>query len=97
MTTAPAALIGTILQGTIPGLPDRQRGRLGRLRRLGFTWDQLTQHLVVIGGTGTGKTVTLMRLAAATKALNRAIPGDPPIAVIFLDAKGLPTEDRDTF
>jgi hypothetical protein len=38
-----------------------------------------------------------MRLAAATLALNRATPGDPPIAVIFIDAKGLPTEDRDTF
>lgn len=93
-----AALLGTILAGkiehmTYPG----PRGRSSRLKRFGLTWDQLTHHMIIIGGTGTGKTITLLRLAAAVFALNKANPGEPPIAVIYMDAKGVPGDNRNRF
>lgn len=91
-------VIGTILDGDLQNLVvPGPRGRLGRRQLLAPTWDDLTRHVILIGGTGTGKTVTLLRLAQATFATGPAEVGGPPPAVIYLDAKGLPDANRDSF
>jgi hypothetical protein len=97
MTTA-RALLGTVLDGDLNDLLTRPR-RAGKLRgqHAGLTWEQLTQHAVVLGGTGSGKTVTQLRLAQAMMALSDANPCEPPIRILFLDAKGLPDGNRELF
>lgn len=84
------AILGTLLDGDLHAMTARgPRGPLGRTRMVGMTWDQLTRHTVILGGTGTGKTVTMMRLVSSVMATNQANHGEPGIRVIFVDAKGL--------
>ena len=72
-------------------------GPLGRVRLAALAFSDLETHCLVIGGTGTGKTVTQLRLVAGQMATQRANLGEPPLRVIFIDAKGLGGEDRDRF
>ncbi len=91
-------VLGTVLDGDaeelmVPG----PWGPLGRVRLAAFAFSDLETHCLVIGGTGTGKTVTQLRLVAGQMAAQRANPGEPPLRVIFIDAKGLGGVDRDRF
>jgi len=73
------------------------RGPCGPTSLIGLTFDDLTRHLCIIGGTGTGKTVTQLRLVSTFMRLSQANPGEPPIRIIFVDAKGLADENRQQF
>lgn len=91
-------VLGIVLDGdaeelTVPG----PWGPLGRVRLAALAFSDLETHCLVIGGTGTGKTVTQLRLVAGQMAARRANPGEPPLRVIFIDAKGLGGEDRNRF
>lgn len=91
-------MLGTVLDGDaeelmVPG----PWGPLGRVRLAALAFSDLETHCLVIGGTGTGKTVTQLRLVAGQMAAQRTNPGEPPLRVIFIDAKGLGGEDRDRF
>ena len=91
-------VLGTVLDGDaeelmVPG----PWGPLGRVRLAALAFSDLETHCLVIGGTGTGKTVTQLRLVAGQMAAQRANPGEPPLRIIFIDAKGLGGEDRDRF
>jgi len=72
-------------------------GPCGPTSLVGFTFEDLTRHLCIIGGTGTGKTVTQMRLVSTFMRLSQANPGEPPIRILFIDAKGLADENRQQF
>jgi hypothetical protein len=94
------ALLGTMLDGDLFELTsDGPRGPLGRLHFVGFTFQELCSHALIIGGTGTGKTVTQLRLASSVLALARTPENqsEPPPRIIFVDAKGLAQGDRDHF
>ncbi len=83
------AILGTILDGDLKDMAIRgARGPLGPAYDFGLTWEQLSRHLVIIGGTGTGKTVTQLRLASSIMGMANC--GELPIRILFLDAKGLP-------
>ncbi len=98
MIRQPTMILGTVLDGDLDAMfVPGPRGRLGRRHWFGLTWDQLTQHVILIGATGTGKTVTLLRLAQAAMHLPGGNPGEPPPRVLYLDAKGLPDRSRDIF
>ncbi len=91
-------VLGTVLGGDAEGLTAQgPRGPLGRVRLAVLAFSDLETHALVIGGTGTGKTVTQLRLVAGQMAAQRVNPGEPPLRVIFIDAKGLGGEDRDRF
>ncbi len=95
--TTQRLILGTVLAGDLRAYEIAgPRGLLGRRAYLGLTWDALTHHVVLLGATGTGKTVTLMRLAAAAFAM-KTDDGGPPPAVYYLDAKGIPGDNRSTF
>ena len=85
MNRQPTMILGTVLDGDLDAMfVPGPRGRLGRRHWFGPTWDQLTQHVILIGATGTGKTVTLLRLAQAAMHLPGANPGEPPPRVLYL-------------
>ena len=92
------AILGTVLDGDITSMTNViGRCAIGRVYGFGIPWDQMARHAVIIGGTGTGKTVTQMRLVAGFMALSLANPGEPPIRIIFIDAKGLASESSRAF
>jgi hypothetical protein len=92
------AILGTMLDGDLRALAVKSgTGPCGTIHLVGLTFDDLTRHCCIIGGTGTGKTVTQMRLVSSFMRLSQANPGEPPIRVIFVDAKGLADENRDQF
>ena len=92
------AILGTMLDGDLRALAVKgAAGPVGPISLVGLTFDDLTRHLCIIGGTGTGKTVTQMRLVSSFMRLSQANPGEPPIRVIFVDAKGLADDNRDQF
>ncbi len=72
-------------------------GPCGATYLVGLTFDDLSRHCCIIGGTGTGKTVTQMRLVSSFMSLSQANPGEPPIRVLFVDAKGLADENKRQF
>jgi hypothetical protein len=72
-------------------------GPCGPTSLVGLTFDDLTRHVCIIGGTGTGKTVTQLRLVSSFMRLSQANPGEPPIRILFVDAKGLADENRQQF
>jgi len=91
------ALLGTLLDGDLSEVTVDGRTARRNRRHCGLTWEQLTQHTVILGGTGTGKTVTQLRLAQAVMALDDANPCEPRTRILFLDAKGLPDGNRELF
>jgi hypothetical protein len=72
-------------------------GPCGATYLVGLTFDDLSRHCCIIGGTGTGKTVTQMRLVSSFMSLSQANPGEPPIRILFVDAKGLADENKRQF
>lgn len=91
-------VLGTVLDGDAEALTALgPRGPLGRLRWAALAFSDLETHVLVIGGTGTGKTVTQLRLVAGQMARQEANVGEPPLRVLFIDAKGLGGEDRERF
>ena len=84
------AILGTLIDGDLHKMTVRHgSGPIGAVHAFGLTWEQMTRHLILVGGTGTGKTVTQMRLASAAMSLGKADPSGPPIRILFLDAKGI--------
>ena len=94
MSAARRPVIGTLLDGDLADLAVRfGRGPTGRRWVATLPWDALTQHTLIIGSTGTGKTVTMMRLVSSVLATARA--SGHPLRIIYADAKGLGlTEQR---
>jgi hypothetical protein len=92
------AVLGTMLDGDLRALAVKGTvGPVGATHWVGLTFEDLSTHCCIIGGTGTGKTVTQMRLVSTFMRLSQANPGEPPIRIIFVDAKGLADENRDQF
>lgn len=92
------AVLGTMLDGDLRALAVKSVvGPCGATYLVGLTFDDLSRHCCIIGGTGTGKTVTQMRLASSFMSLSQANPGEPPIRVLFVDAKGLADENKRQF
>jgi len=92
------AVLGTMLDGDLRALTVKGAvGPCGPTSLVGFTFEDLTHHLCIIGGTGTGKTVTQLRLVSTFMRLSQANPGEPPIRILFVDAKGLADENRRQF
>ena len=89
-------VLGTLLDGDLVDLAVRHgRGPTGRRWAATMPWDALTQHTLIIGSTGTGKTVTMMRLVSAVLATARAY--DQPLRIIYADAKGLGLAEQRQF
>jgi len=96
MRTERRPVLGTLVDGDLTDLAMRYgRGPTGRRWVVGFPWDALTQHLLIIGSTGTGKTVTMMRLVSSVLATAKAC--GEPIRIIYADAKGLGLNERRMF
>ncbi len=92
------AVLGTMLDGDLRALAVKSvAGPCGATYLVGLTFDDLSRHCCIIGGTGTGKTVTQMRLVSSFMSLSQANPGEPPIRVLFVDAKGLADENKRQF
>ena len=95
------AVLGTVLDGDLDAMTiTRGLSPIGAAAHFAMSWDQLTRHTIIIGGTGTGKTVTQLRLASAVMAMSATNRHEPPVRVLFLDAKGMPGgrgSDQDTF
>ena len=89
------AVLGTMLDGDLRALALKSiAGPCGATYFVGLTFDDLSRHCCIIGGTGTGKTVTQMRLVSSFMSLSQANPGEPLIRVLFVDAKGLADENK---
>lgn len=89
-------VIGTLLDGDLADLAVRfGRGPTGRRWVATLPWDALTQHTLIIGSTGTGKTVTMMRLVSSVLASARA--SGHPLRIIYADAKGLGLSEQRMF
>ena len=73
------AILGTMLDGDLRALAVKgAAGPVGPISLVGLTFDDLTRHLCIIGGTGTGKTVTQMRLVSAHSCASvRRTPANP--------------------
>ena len=92
------AVLGTMLDGDLRALAVKSvAGPCGATYLVGLTFDDLSRHCCIIGGTGTGKTVTQMRLVSSFMSLSQANPGEPPIRILFVDAKGLADENKRQF
>ena len=93
------AMLGTMLDGDLRALAVKgTMGPCGPSYLVGLTFDDLSRHIAVIGGTGSGKTVTILRLASSFMRLSsQTNPGEPHIRVIFVDAKGLADKNREQF
>jgi ABC-type molybdenum transport system ATPase subunit/photorepair protein PhrA len=73
MKRTPQPILGTILDGDLTGLSIRHgRGPTGRRWLASLPWEALSQHMLVVGATGTGRTITLLRIVAAVLAAARA-------------------------
>jgi hypothetical protein len=89
-------VLGTLLDGDLVDLAVQHgRGPTGRRWVVALPWDALTQHTLIIGSTGTGKTVTMMRLVSSVLATARAC--GERVRIIYADAKGLGTSERQMF
>lgn len=89
------AVLGTMLDGDLRALAVKSvAGPCGATYLVGLNFDDLSRHCCIIGGTGTGKTVTQLRLVSSFMSLSQANPGEPPIRVLFVDAKGLADENK---
>ncbi len=89
-------MLGTLLDGDLVDLAVRHgRGPTGRRWAATLPWDALTQHTLIIGSTGTGKTVTMMRLLSSVLATAHSYR--TPLRVIYADAKGLGLSERRMF
>ena len=83
------ALLGVMLDGNLDNCAiSIGMSPLGRGYAFGLTFDQFNKHIIVIGGTGTGKTITQLRIMSSLMALSNATPNEPRIRIIFIDAKG---------
>ena len=92
------AVLGTVLDGDIHQMGSRVgKCDLGKVYGFGIEWEQMVRHALIIGGTGTGKTVTQMRLMSSFMNMSQANPGEPPIRIIFIDAKGLADNNKRDF
>ena len=92
------AVLGTVLDGDIHQMGSRVgKCDLGKVYGFGIEWEQMVRHALIIGGTGTGKTVTQMRLMNSFMSMSQANPGEPPIRIIFIDAKGLADNNKRDF
>lgn len=80
-------ILGTYLDGDLTDLTVRYGdGPVGARWLFSLPFSVLTQHLVILGASGTGKSVTLVRLVAS---LARAVQeNNQPLRILFLDAKG---------
>lgn len=84
------AVVGTMLDGNLKDCAiDIGSSPIGRGYAFGMTYEQFNKHLIIIGGTGTGKTVTQLRIMSSLMALSLAYPNEPRIRILFVDAKGL--------
>jgi hypothetical protein len=72
-------------------------GPCGPTYLVGLTFEDLSRHVCIIGGTGTGKTITQLRLVSTFMRLSEANPGEPPIRILFVDAKGIADDNRRQF
>jgi DNA helicase HerA-like ATPase len=89
-------VLGTLLDGDLTTLSVRAgRGPVGRRWLATLPWSALTQHTLIIGSTGTGKTITMMRIISSALAAARA--NGQILRVIYADAKGLGHAERDMF
>ena len=92
------AILGTMLDGDLSNLAAKSAsGPCGPTYLVGLTFEDLSRHVCIIGGTGTGKTVTQLRLVSTFMRLSEANPGEPPIRILFVDAKGLADDNRQQF
>lgn len=92
------AILGTMLDGDLRALAVKtSTGPCGPTYLVGLTFEDIARHVCLIGGTGTGKTVTQMRIVSTFMRLSEANPGEPPIRILFVDAKGLADENRQQF
>ena len=83
------AVLGVMLDGNLDNCAiGIGMSPLGRGYAFGLTFDQFNKHIIVIGGTGTGKTITQLRIMSSLMALSNATPNEPRIRIIFIDAKG---------
>ena len=96
MRRPPVPILGTLLDGDLTSLAIRDgRGPTGARWLASLPWDAMAQHTLVVGATGTGKTITLLRMVAAVLAAARA--NGERVRVIYADAKGLGRAERDNF
>ena len=92
------AILGTMLDGDLSNLAVKSAaGPCGPTYLVGLTFEDLSRHVCIIGGTGTGKTITQLRLVSTFMRLSEANPGEPPIRIVFVDAKGLADDNRQRF
>ncbi len=92
------AVLGTMLDGDLRSMAVKYaNGPCGSTYLVGLTFDDLSRSCCVIGGTGTGKTFTQLRLVSSFMRLSQANLGEPPIRIIFVDAKGLADDNRAQF
>ena len=83
------AMLGTMLDGTLTAnAVEIGNSPIGKGYAFGLTWDEINRHLVIIGGTGVGKSETQLRIMSSFMALSRANQSEPQIRIIFVDAKG---------
>ncbi len=85
--TARSPILGTYLDGDLAELSVKFGiGPTGQRRLFGLPFSVLTQHLVVLGASGTGKSVSLIRLVSSLATAARENGTD--LRILFLDAKG---------
>ena len=84
------AVVGVMLDGNLKDCAiEIGKSPIGMGYAFGMTYEQFNKHLVIIGGTGSGKTVTQLRIMSSLMALSKAYPNEPKIRILFVDAKGL--------
>ena len=85
----PRAMLGTMLDGTMTDSAiEVGRSPLGKGYAFGLTWKDINSHMVIVGGTGVGKSETQLRIMSSVMALSKANQSEPLIRIIFVDAKG---------
>lgn len=83
----PTPILGTYLDGDLAEFAvPFGIGPTGQRRLFGLPFGALTQHLVVLGASGTGKSVSLIRLVSSVAQAARVEETD--LRILFLDAKG---------
>ena len=64
------AMLGTMLDGTLTAnAVEIGNSPIGKGYAFGLTWDEINRHLVIIGGTGVGKSETQLRIMSSFMAL----------------------------
>lgn len=83
------AMLGAMLDGNLTAnAVEIGQSPIGKGYGFGLTWDEINRHMIIIGGTGVGKSETQLRLMSSVMALSEANQSEPLIRIIFVDAKG---------